>query len=200
MTEQPHTVWGEHHAVDPEYRARLEAKLQPSKIRFTLAFSALYQVTHELLKSAVVEDLRGFYGCIDAKKKIWLPESGLEDYRSKVLVLDEKQRPFEASLAWYCAADAITKEESGRLDAVYKHRHDLTHELAKYLVDVEAEPDLGLFLAALGTLRKICRHWAEVEMAIGSFDHLGEVDLDSVVSGRVALLELCLSAFENWET
>jgi len=36
---------------DPEaYRQRLEAKLPPLRIRATLAFAGLYQVTHELIR------------------------------------------------------------------------------------------------------------------------------------------------------
>ena len=42
-------------------RARLEAKLQPERIRATLAFAGLYQITNELIENAVVEDVRQFY-------------------------------------------------------------------------------------------------------------------------------------------
>jgi len=47
---------------DPEaYRQRLEAKLPPLRIRATLAFAGLYQVTHELIKAAVLDEVRQFY-------------------------------------------------------------------------------------------------------------------------------------------
>lgn len=47
---------------DPEaYRQRLEAKLSPERMRATLAFAGLYQMTHELIKAAVLDEVRQFY-------------------------------------------------------------------------------------------------------------------------------------------
>ncbi len=43
------------------YEQRLNAKLQPDIIRGTLAFAGLYQVTHEMLKQAVLDKVREFY-------------------------------------------------------------------------------------------------------------------------------------------
>jgi len=40
----------------------LEAKLQPARIRSTLAFAGLYQLTHEQLKRAVLDQVKGFFG------------------------------------------------------------------------------------------------------------------------------------------
>jgi hypothetical protein len=47
---------------------RLEAKLQPERIRSTLAFAGLYQLTHELIKDAVLPKVREYYwrGCNEA--------------------------------------------------------------------------------------------------------------------------------------
>jgi hypothetical protein len=45
--------------TDPNsYKARLEAKLQPARVRATLAFAGLFQVTHEMLKSMVLDDVK----------------------------------------------------------------------------------------------------------------------------------------------
>ena len=46
-----------------EYEQRVLAKLQPSAIRSTLSFAGLYQMTHEMLKHAILEKVRNFY-CI----------------------------------------------------------------------------------------------------------------------------------------
>jgi hypothetical protein len=43
------------------YRSTLEAKLQPARIRSTLGFAGLYQITHELIKESVIDELRNFY-------------------------------------------------------------------------------------------------------------------------------------------
>jgi hypothetical protein len=41
------------------YEQRLNDKLQPAVIRGTLAFAGLYQVTHEMLKHAVLDAMKG---------------------------------------------------------------------------------------------------------------------------------------------
>jgi hypothetical protein len=64
---------------DPEaYRQRLEAKLRPERIRATLGFAGLYQMTHELIKTAVLDEVREFY---------W---RGIED---GVVIYDEQGHP-----------------------------------------------------------------------------------------------------------
>jgi F0F1-type ATP synthase assembly protein I len=47
------------------YRERLEAKLASLRIRSTLAFAGPYQLTHELIKTSVVGDVKGFFGYVD---------------------------------------------------------------------------------------------------------------------------------------
>lgn len=50
------------YADDPEgYRRQLEAKLQPQRIRATLGFAGLFQITHEMIKQSVLEEVRLFY-------------------------------------------------------------------------------------------------------------------------------------------
>ena len=127
------------------YRQRQEAKLRPERMRATLAFAGLYQMTHQLIKIAVIDEVREFY---------W---RGIEDgaivydeqaYTEKVLSRVPENR-FRASLLWLVDRDAITLAQADRLDAIYAHRHDLTHELIKYIVDLDFEPDVKLFTDAL---------------------------------------------------
>ena len=40
---------------------QLEAMLQPQRIRATLSFAGLYQITHEIIKQSVPEEVRLFY-------------------------------------------------------------------------------------------------------------------------------------------
>jgi hypothetical protein len=56
------TGWVKIGNQDPEaYRQRLEAKLRPDRIRATLGFAGLYQMIHELIKTAVPDEMREFY-------------------------------------------------------------------------------------------------------------------------------------------
>lgn len=173
-----------------EYRALLEEKLRPGRIRATLSFVGLFQMTHEMIKRAVVEEVRNFY-------MIGFDESGLlideEAYRAQVLCFDK--RPFRASLLWLVDGQAITMDQADRLDEIYAHRHDLTHELAKYIVDIHFEPNMDLFGDALAILREIHRFWTQIEIDIGSFGDDGNVTVDDAVPGVLLMLQMCLDAY-----
>lgn len=126
---------------DPEtYRQRLEAKVRPERIRATLGFAGLYQMTHELIKTAVLDEVRGFY---------W---RGIKDgvvvhdeqaYAENVLARAPRDK-FRSSLLWLVDGHAITLTQADRLNDIYAHRHDLSHELMKYVVDPDFEPDVDL--------------------------------------------------------
>ena len=176
---------------DPEaYRQRLEAKLRPERVRATLGFAGLYQMTHELIKTAVLHEVREFY-C-----------RGIEDgrmvydelaYAQNVLERAPKNK-FRASLLWLVEGDAITLAQADRLDDIYAHRHDLSHELKKYVVDPDFEPDVKLLTDALTILKAIRRFWTSIERDIGSFEEFGDVDLDEVTPLSLAVLQMCIDA------
>lgn len=177
---------------DPEaYRQRLEAKLRPEQIRATLGFAALYQMTHELIKTAVLDEVREFY---------W---QGIKDgsmvydeqaYAVSVLARAPKNK-FRASLLWLVHSDAITLDQADRLHDIYAHRHDLSHELMKYVVDPDFEPDVKLFTDALSILRAIRRFWTSIEKDIGSFEEFGDINLDEVTPLSLAVLQMCIDAY-----
>jgi hypothetical protein len=177
---------------DPDaYRQRLEAKLRPERIRATLSFAGLYQMTHELIKTAVLDEVREFY---------W---RGIENgvmvyderaYAENVLAKAPSNR-FRASLLWLAEFEAITLAQVDRLEEIYAHRHDLSHELIKYVVDPNFEPDVGLFTDALLILQSVRRFWTSVEKDIGSFEDFGDVDLDEVTPLSLAVLQMCIDAY-----
>lgn len=174
-----------------QLEAQLKAKLQPWRIRATLSFAGLYQITHELIKSAVIDEVRQFY-------LIGFDEFGLKydeaSYHEHVVSRDPKNK-FHASLLWLIDAGAITTEQADRLDEIYAHRHQLTHELAKYIVDPAREPDAQLFIDALEILRAIRDFWARVEIETGTFEGFGAVSVEDVESSQLLLLQLCIDAY-----
>jgi hypothetical protein len=176
---------------DPEaYRQRLEGKLQPERIRATLGFAGIYQMTHELIKSAVLDDVREFYwrGIHDG---VMLYDE--QAYAYNVLARAPKNK-FRASLLWLVEADAITLAQADRLEDIYAHRHDLSHELIKYIVDPDFEPDVQLLKDALTILKAIRRFWTSIEKDIGTFEDFGDVDLDEVTPLSLAVLQMCIDA------
>jgi hypothetical protein len=177
---------------DPEaYRERLEAKLRPERIRATLGFAGLYQMTHELIKDAVLDEVHEFYwrGIVDGAMVY-----DEQAYAENVLARDA-QNKFRASLLWLVEGDAITLAQADRLEDIYAHRHDLSHELIKYIVDPDFEPDVELFTDALTILKTTRRFWTSIEKDIGSFDDFGDVDLDEVTSLSLAVLQMCIDAY-----
>jgi hypothetical protein len=102
---------------------------------------------------------------------------------------------FRASLLWLVSLDAITIDEADRLDDIYAHRHALSHELIKYIVDPAFEPDVEWLAEALAILKRIRTFWVDYEISIGSFDHLGEVDTDDVVPLSLMVLQQCIDAY-----
>lgn len=175
-----------------ERLARFEAKLEPERIRATLAFAGLYQMTHEMIKNAVVDQVRGFY-------LSGFDETGMqydeESYASEVLNKAGKKRVFRSSLLWLVDGDAITLAQADRLDDIYQHRHELTHELGKYIVDIDFEPNVDLFIEAIAILRDITRFWTQMEIDIGSFDEHGRVSVDDVQAGSLMMLQMCIDAY-----
>ncbi len=173
------------------YRQRLEAKLQPERIRSTLGFAAIYQMTHESIKDAVLHDVRQFY---------WRGiKNGVEvyddaSYNRDVLIRDRKSK-FRASLLWLVDCNGITMAQADRLDKIYDHRHDLSHELIKYIFDPDLEPDVELLTDALSILKAIRRFFTSIEKDIGSFDEFGDVDVDEVTPLSLSALQMCIDAY-----
>jgi len=177
---------------DPEaYRQMLEAKLRPERIRATLGFSGLYQMIHELIKTAVLDEVHQFYWRGIKDGVIVYDEQA---YAENVLVRASKNK-FRASLLWLVEGDAITPAQADRLDDIYAHRHDLSHELIKYIIDPDFEPDGELLTDALTILKVIRRFWTSIEKDIGSFEDFGDVDLDEVTPLSLAVLQICVDAY-----
>lgn len=181
---------------DPQaWRERLQAKLSPERVRSTLAFAGLYQMVHEMIKRTVIEDVKGFYGHSPLDDGTWLTgEQGKETYKRDVLSL-APNAPFRASLEWLRTSEAITSTQVARLEDIYGHRHALTHELAKFIIDVDSEPDIDLLTDAVQIMRDISRFWIQVEKDVGTFDHYGDVDVNDVQPGSLLVVDMCIQAY-----
>lgn len=129
-----------------------------------------------MTKQAVVEDVRGFYCHGFNESRLTYDE---QSYAREVINLDNKSR-YRAPVKWLVKSDAIAEQQMEILERLYTHRKDIAHELAKYLVDVDFEPDIELFGQALVVLRDIRKFWTQIEIDIGSFEGHGEVTVDEV--------------------
>ncbi len=112
-----------------EYEQRLMAKLQPAAIRSTLSFAGLYQMTHEMLKHAILERVRNFYCTGFDQDGFTFDERGYQGHvigaaRAEGWIKNNNQK-FDASAAWLVRMDAITAEQAKRLQDIYNHRLEL---------------------------------------------------------------------------
>ncbi len=80
--------------------------------------------------------------------------------------------------------DAITLAQADRLEDIYPHRHDLSHELIEYIVDPDFEPDVELFTDALTILKVIRRFRTSIEKEIGAFETWERTWRPSLTTGR----------------
>lgn len=185
------------------FEQRLRAKLQPANLRATMAFAGLYQITSEMIRHAVIDKVRDFYR-IDFEGDGAMSAGDREQYRLQVLSLDRSE--FTASLLWLVNSKAITQTQADRLRAVHAHRNELTHEIVKYMVDADADPDIGLFAEALSILKDLHRFWIDVELSAGGFflpdgTTVDDVDPDEVTPASLMVLQQCIDAYvDGFET
>lgn len=183
------------------YEQRLNAKLRPDVIRGTLAFAGLYQLTHEMLKHAVLDKVREFFCLEDLDGSCSMAAEEQEQYRDHVLSL-APENEFRASLLWLVKNNAITQSQADRLELIRTHRNDLVHELVKYVIAPDEDPDVELLVDAITTLKALHRFWINVELSTGSFllpdgSDVGEVDAEEVMPLSLIVLQYCLDAYRD---
>ncbi|GAA1861191.1 hypothetical protein GCM10009715_05820 [Paeniglutamicibacter psychrophenolicus] len=180
---------------DALYLARVKEKLKPAVIRSTMTYAGLFQLTHQLIELAVVGKVKSHYGFVDfTGPHFWMDDFGGErDYKEEVLKLSPKNK-FLASVQWLLQQGGLTRQQADQLREIYDHRNDLAHELTKYIIDVDHEPNYSLLGDALIILRDLDRFWMSKEAGAVSFDVTEESDLDDVQSGTSVVLSLCLQA------
>ena len=179
----------------PSARTELmAAKLQPRRIRDTLQFATLIQLTHELIKRSVLKGVKGFYGHVEYNGVDEWIGGDREIYERDVLAR-VPGRQFDASIAWLVDHDALSHHQADRLSEIYSHRHDLTHEIAKYVIDPEFEPNRKLYVEAVQILQTLERFWMEIEVDSGLLYEHPTATIDDVTPGRLLILQLCLDAY-----
>jgi hypothetical protein len=173
-----------------DYRARLEAKLAPVRIRSTLSFAGLLMIVYELVKQIVMEDVRGFYLCGFDETGMVYDEEG---YAQQVTSLDKSK--FRAAAKWLVNSGAIANEQVEVLERLRSHRNDIAHELVKYIIDPNEEPDADLFIQVMEVVRAITRFWTQVEIDIGTFGHRGDVTPDDAQPLSMIILGKLIDAY-----
>lgn len=170
-------------------------KIKPSNVRSTLEFAALFQMVHEQIKKLVLEDVKSFYGYMAGFEDPWINEEAEKNYRDEVLA--KHKNKFTASLLWLKDMEAITEEDRRKLEEIFQHRHSVTHELMRYIIDLESDVNVNLLSEGIKILKKLSLFWNEVEIGIqqGINPAFDEVSAEDIYPGYIIAIQICLDAF-----
>ena len=172
--------------VDELYAKRLEKKIQAPQVVTALLRAGAFLTGYELVKASIVDGVKDFF-------LVGFDEDGMtysSDYKNKVLPLGKNA--WDASVRWLVSVEALTEEQASSLDDIYAHRHEIAHELAKFLVDPDAEVSLEKLQQLYGIMRSLDRFWGGINVDTNpDFDGV-EVDYDNIKSGSGLLLEYLL--------
>jgi len=103
-------------------------------------------------------------------------------------VLPLGKNAFEASVNWLVQMEALTQDQADSLDAIRSHRHELAHELARFIVDPDADVSVDRLTELQSIMRSLDRFWGGINVDTNpDFDGV-DVDRDNIVSGSGALL------------
>jgi hypothetical protein len=131
-----------------------EKFLSPEAIKSNLVLSSLYLAAYEILKSAIVDNVRDFFALdYDADGKPVLDKQ----YRDEVSRLHRDL--LQASCLWLEKAGAITSDEVEQIGRIRRHRNEVAHELPQLLSERDRNLNLDYFLRLRELLEKIGIWW-----------------------------------------
>lgn len=168
-----------------DYEERLRAKLAPETTRVILSYAGLVLLVYEELKREIVDEVRAFY----TRGEKFDQAAYDRDVRS----LDNSK--YKSSARWLLKSGAITADQIDVLERLYEHRKDVSHELLKYLIDVDSGIDADLFTQAIGVLKDIRRFWTQVELNRGLIGISADATVDEVVPVSSLVLQNILDAW-----
>jgi hypothetical protein len=172
--------------LDDAYAKRLQDKIQPETVATALVRAGAFLTGYELVKTAIVDEAKGFF--IPGFDQDGLTHS--KDYETKVLPLGKNA--FEASVNWLVQMEALTQDQADSLDAIRSHRHELAHELARFIVDPDADVSVDRLTEMQGIMRSLDRFWGGINVDTNPDFDGADVDRDNIVSGSGALLTYLL--------
>jgi len=166
-----------------EQRAeRLAVKLHPDAVRLAMVRAGAVLTGYELVRTEIVDGVRGYY--LNGFDEHGLTYS--QSYRVEVLALADN--PVRASLLWLQQRGALSGKQVEAFEAVRKHRHEIAHELARFIADPEAEVNLDRLRDLRDCLRSLDRYF-------GAFAVEGDppfdgfvINVDEIRSGTMLLL------------
>lgn len=164
----------------------LQDKLQPDAVGVALLRAGAFLTGYELVKTAIIDKVRDFLDLgIDEDGPI-MPTAFETRMRSG------GDSEFKKSVNWLIQAEAITQSQADSLEEIRSHRHQIAHELYRFLIDPGVEVSVELLADLYGIMRSLDRFWGGINVACNpDFDGVA-VDFSGITSGASALLDYLL--------
>lgn len=162
--------------------------LNPDTVKSNLILSALYLAAYELLKDAIIDNLRAFFSFE------YRDGRAIPDKRYKKEVVGIHKDLLYSSCLWLKRHEVITEQDVEEIQNIRKHRNQVAHELPKLLGDADLNINVGYFLRIRELLEKIEIWWVKnVEVPANSdFDNI-DVEEKDIYPGRVIILDYVIS-------
>ncbi|KPV54443.1 hypothetical protein SE17_03730 [Kouleothrix aurantiaca] len=175
-----------------KFTLSVEKLLTPDTLKRNLIVASLYLSAYEILKGAVIDQPKSFF--TDFTSEGFEPG---KKYKDEVRSLHKDE--FQASCLWHLRNDIITQAEFDEIQVLRRHRNEIAHELASFLIDIDKEVNIHYLRAILRLLTKIDRWWImSFELPINPDCDEVEVNEEDVKSGRMVLLDVIIqSALES---
>jgi hypothetical protein len=153
-----------------------------------LMIAAVYLTAYELVKWAIIDQLKHFY--IDGIQRDSIAME--QRYQKDVLSLDKNK--FLASCRWLEQMGAITKEDIEKIAKLREHRNKVAHELPEFLVDDAVNINTAYIYKMYELLTKIdVWRFMQVELPINPELSAHTDETISAKSGPMLILELLFS-------
>ena len=158
--------------------------LNPGAIKSNLILSSLYLTAYELLKDAIISNIRDFFS-FDYRDGKAIPD---EQYKEEVTKVHRDL--LHASCLWLQRNGVITENEVEEINKIRRHRNQVAHELLRLLSEADLNLNIEYFLRIRELLEKIEIWWIEnVEIPSNAdFDGV-EVSKKDIRPGRVVALD-----------
>jgi len=157
--------------------------LDAAHCKRTITRAGMFLLAYEMLKSAIVDDVRDFYlsGFADGELT-YSPE-----YEKRVL--SKSKHLFEAALLWLVEVGAITPEDITDIQKLREYRNAIAHEVPKVLFETPDGVDDAMIRRAIEHVRKIDRFWGGIAADTDpQFDGV-EIDYEGITSLRTMALD-----------
>jgi len=167
----------------------------PDILKRNLINASLLLTAYELLKIALIENVKSFFRC-DEKH---IPESydehekEIEQIRKK-LPKKHRTHPILVYARWFQEYEAFGKEDYENIYKIWDYRNKVAHELYCFLLDSELEIDINKILQIRDIMEKVEVWWfKEVESPITTSIDWDRIKNAEIRSGKMIILDLLIS-------